>query len=178
MSIKMPSGFVITTQEPIDNRLVMSKAQMRSVADERMPQHYFSLCSDDNRIYVYDKNNTPSVETGKFVYVENTNTSLIRGYFYNNTFWITSAHTTQCEKSLDAIYVDLTVENAGDLYTWSGSQYLRACKGGGGIIYQEAGYNTDGAMSQKIVTEGVQSIGFELDDEQECVKIKLPWDNA
>jgi len=117
MAIKLPSGFVVTTQEPIDFRLVLTKEQMRTTIDERMPDNYFALCPDDNCIYYYDKNNTVDVQTGKFRLVKSK-------------------------------------------------------------LYQEPGQHTDGAMSQKTVTDGIQSITLTMDsDEQECLKLQLPWGN-
>ena len=44
-------------------------------------------------------------------------------------------------------------------------------------LYQAHGENTDGAMSQKVVTEGVNSIALTLDNtDEECLVLDLPWD--
>lgn len=62
-------GFRVGNASLIDDRLVLSKADMRAVSDVRMPDKYFALCSDDNCIYVYSKLNekqTGSNDTGRF----------------------------------------------------------------------------------------------------------------
>ena len=44
-------------------------------------------------------------------------------------------------------------------------------------LYQTSGNNTDGTMSQKAITEGVNAIKFELDgQDKECLILDLPWD--
>jgi len=40
---------------------------MLNILETEMPSQYFVLCLDDNQLYIYDKDNTPSAETGKFV---------------------------------------------------------------------------------------------------------------
>ena len=45
-------------------------------------------------------------------------------------------------------------------------------------LYQTHGKNIDGTMSQKVITEGVQSINLNVDSEdEECLIIDLPWDD-
>ena len=56
--IKIPQGFKIASKEVVDTRLVMSKAEMLTVSDAVMPEVYFTLCSDDNTMYIYNKQNT------------------------------------------------------------------------------------------------------------------------
>ena len=56
--IKIPQGFKIASKEVVDTRLVMSKAEMLTVNDSIMPEVYFTLCSDDNTMYIYNKQNT------------------------------------------------------------------------------------------------------------------------
>jgi len=56
--IQFPNGFKITSQEPVDIRLVLSKAEMKTAEiDYSMPEAYFCLCSDDYRIYSFNINN-------------------------------------------------------------------------------------------------------------------------
>lgn len=58
MPIVFPRGLTISTDEAIDTRLVLTKAQMAVVEEDfMMPGHYFCLCADDNQIYIYDVNN-------------------------------------------------------------------------------------------------------------------------
>lgn len=66
MAIKLPQGFKITSKEPIDSRIILTKAQMASMVDTLMPDSYFAVCADDNMIYVYNKQNESLEDTGKF----------------------------------------------------------------------------------------------------------------
>jgi len=43
-------------------------------------------------------------------------------------------------------------------------------------LYSTSGQNTDGAMTQKAVTDGVDEINFAVDDnDSECLKLNKPW---
>ena len=65
--IPIVQGYELNTREAIDNRLLLSKAEMKSVNDKHMPEKYFAVCKDDCMLYLYDKNtDVISVETGKF----------------------------------------------------------------------------------------------------------------
>lgn len=55
---------------PIDESLVLSKAEMRDINDNKMPDKYFCICKEDGQIYLYDKEATPSLETGKYSKLE------------------------------------------------------------------------------------------------------------
>jgi hypothetical protein len=58
MAIQFPRGFLVTTDEPIDIKLVLTKSQMAKAEELfMMPSPYFCLCSDDNKIYIYDVRN-------------------------------------------------------------------------------------------------------------------------
>lgn len=44
-------------------------------------------------------------------------------------------------------------------------------------LYQVSGQNIDGTMTQKTITDGVNSIKFDVDkDDSECLILDLPWD--
>lgn len=66
MAILLPSGFDITTQEPVDKRVLLTKEEMLNTVDGRMPDKYFCICLDDGNLYIYNKNATPNEVTGKF----------------------------------------------------------------------------------------------------------------
>lgn len=72
--IQIIQGFELLTREAVDNRLVLSKAEMLSVNDNQMPDTYFAVCSDDKKLYVYNKDSNPSKETGKFTLYKNGST--------------------------------------------------------------------------------------------------------
>jgi len=64
--INFGSGFNITSTDAVDKRLVMTKAEMLAIKKAKMPDIYFTLCSDDSQFYVYNKSKTPSTETGYY----------------------------------------------------------------------------------------------------------------
>lgn len=71
MAVQFPNGFTITSSEPIDSKLVLTKAEMRVAETElSMPDTYFCVCKDDDKFYVYDVNNTVDEVTGKFRVLE------------------------------------------------------------------------------------------------------------
>lgn len=72
--IQIIQGFELLTREAVDNRLVLSKAEMLSVNDNQMPDTYFAVCTDDKKLYVYNKDSNPSEETGKFTLYKNGST--------------------------------------------------------------------------------------------------------
>lgn len=58
--------FLPQNTTPIDPRILLSKNQMLNVSDTDQPDIYFAICKDDNKLYIYNKNNDFSEETGKF----------------------------------------------------------------------------------------------------------------
>lgn len=66
MAMKLTSGLIIKAKEVVDDRLVLTKAQMLSMKKSGMPEVYFALCSEDGQMYFYDKNAEPNEETGCF----------------------------------------------------------------------------------------------------------------
>lgn len=67
MAIQLTTGFSVGSQDLIDDRLVLSKAEMLALNENVYPVQFFCLCSDDNKIYVYNQANIPNDTTGKFV---------------------------------------------------------------------------------------------------------------
>ena len=73
-AINFPSGFIITSKDPIDSRLILTKNQMKNINFQRMPDLYFCLCSADNRLYIFDSSIPEEEEdpiTGCFRPIEN-----------------------------------------------------------------------------------------------------------
>ena len=66
MAIKLPSGISVTSKQPIDVRILLSKDEMLNIEEARMPDKYFALCKDDGELYVYDSTNSIDSTTGKF----------------------------------------------------------------------------------------------------------------
>ena len=66
MALKVGQEFKRTSPNPIDEDLVLSKAQMLAVNDDLMPEKYFCVCKEDGKMYIYNKSATPNSLTGKF----------------------------------------------------------------------------------------------------------------
>lgn len=66
MAVNFPSGFTMSHNEPVDNRLVLTKAAMVSMRETKMPPVYLAVCKDDGLLYLYNSANTKDPNTGKF----------------------------------------------------------------------------------------------------------------
>lgn len=66
MALNITAPFARGGAFPIDEALVLSKAEMRTINDNTMPDKYFCVCSDDGRMYLYNKNNSVDPETGRY----------------------------------------------------------------------------------------------------------------
>lgn len=113
-------------------------------------------------------------------YIEEISGIIYRGYYFNNKFWVDSSYTTELEKSQAYLYIDKIV--AGTMYTWDGEKFnpviTTATESAPGTmkLYQGSGTNTDGTMTQKSITEGIQNIKFSIaEDDNECLVLELPW---
>lgn len=77
MALGIPQGFILTSNEPIDSRLVLTKAQMLGMIDAKMPDTYFAVCADDGELYIFQAENEKDNNTGKF---RKVNADLLRKY--------------------------------------------------------------------------------------------------
>ena len=106
-----------------------------------------------------------------------------RGYYLNDNFFTDSTYINSLPRELNKIYID---NNTKVIYYYDGVQYISIndtlpaasdVVAGVSKLYQTGGQNIDGSMSQKAVTDGVQSINFALDEQdKECLVLDLPWD--
>lgn len=117
---------------------------------------------------------------GALTYICDNNNVILLGYYLNGKFYTDSTYTVEVEKSESKLYID---KNAHSVYIWNGENYIppspQATETIAGMmkLYQTSGNNTDGTMSQKVITEGVNTIKFELDgQDKECLVLNLPWD--
>ena len=75
MAVNFSSGFNITSNEAVDQRIIKTKEEMRSMSPAdlaRMPDKYFCMCADDGQIYFYDKEGGFKPETGYFTAFDST----------------------------------------------------------------------------------------------------------
>lgn len=70
MGVNISNEFHRTSTNPIDDSLTLSKTEMLNRDDNLMPSKYFTICTDDGCIYLYDKFATPNSTTGKFTKFE------------------------------------------------------------------------------------------------------------
>lgn len=65
------SGFHVCSPLPIDDRSLLSKSEMLTANENRYPNYFLVVCSDDGSLYMFNKNDPePSETTGKFKPVE------------------------------------------------------------------------------------------------------------
>ena len=117
---------------------------------------------------------------GALAYADDNNNVVLLGYYLNSKFYTDSTYTVELEKNENKLYID---KNAHAVYIWNGENYIplspEATETVAGMmkLYQTSGNNTDGTMSQKVITEGVNAIKLELDEQdKECLVLDLPWD--
>ena len=106
---------------PIDDTLVLSKAEMLAVTDAKMPEKYFAVCKDDGKMYVYDKFATPNANTGKFTIASGGGTSDFND-LTNRPKYLGDAMTNKT----DVMGFELIEDHDGcywydDAYTWMGA---------------------------------------------------------
>lgn len=73
--INFSSGFRITSNEAVDERIIKTKEEMRNMTPAdlaRMPDKYFCMCVDDGQLYFYDKDSGFKPETGYFTSFDST----------------------------------------------------------------------------------------------------------
>lgn len=71
--------FLYKLAAPVDTRLILSKKEMREIADNNLPDIYFALCKEDGHFYLYNKSNEASEETGKFTIITEVFTATVDG---------------------------------------------------------------------------------------------------
>ena len=51
--ISIVQGFKVMTRDAVDNRILLSKSEMRTINDSQMPEKYFAICKDDGKLYLF-----------------------------------------------------------------------------------------------------------------------------
>lgn len=121
MAVSLGTSFLRTSAEPIDNSQVLSKAEMIAMNDDLMPEKYFAVCTDDGKMYVYDKFATPNANTGKFTIASGGGTSDFND-LTNRPKYLGDAMTNKT----DVMGFELIEDHGGcywydDAYTWMGA---------------------------------------------------------
>lgn len=158
-----------------------SETDYDKVKDSFVPKKG-EICLVDTALYgLRAKIGDGATNFGNLQYSDNENSIVLLGYYFNNEFYNDSTYTIALEKNEKHLYVDKNARGA--LYIWNGNEYAsvspEATEDVAGImkLYQSHGFASDGTMSQKIITEGINSIKLELDEvDAECLVLDLPWD--
>lgn len=96
---------------------------------------------------------------------------IIKGYFYQNSFYADYTHTELLEAVIGRIYIDAA---SSKLYTYNGTSYEASISklpnataevAGAVKLYDQPGQNIDGTMTQRAITD-------ELDEKVEMVIVK------
>lgn len=86
-------------------------------------------------------------------------TIIQRGYYYNGAFYSDSTHTMLLVASIETIYIDASTSR---IYVYNGNEYIStndvlpsasATQAGIVKLYSTTGQNTDGTMTQKAITD-------------------------
>ena len=67
MAISLGTGFSIGSKDLIYDKFVLTKDEMLNINENTYPDQFFALCSDNDSLYVFNVNNIPNTETGKFI---------------------------------------------------------------------------------------------------------------
>ena len=108
--------------------------------------------------------------------LQNIDNLIVKGYFYNEEFYVDANHTDLIEKMIGRVYIDAVTSK---IYTYNGIKYetqvnnlpnATAEIAGAVKLYDQMGQNIDGTMTQKAITQELNE-KFELDvvEEEEMV---------
>lgn len=108
--------------------------------------------------------------------LQNINSLIIKGYFYQGKFYVDTGHTELLEGVTGRIYIDAV---SGKLYTYNGVNYetsngnlpnATAEIAGAVKLYDQIGQNIDGTMTQRAITNELNE-KFEMDviEEEEMI---------
>jgi hypothetical protein len=117
------------------------------------------------------------------VIMQNIDSLITKGYYYQGKFYTDAAHTTLMEDKIGRIYIDAINSR---LYTYNGTAYetqngslpnASAELAGAMKLYDEVGQNTDGTMTQRAITNELNE-KFEMDvvEEEEMVVFDINID--
>lgn len=106
-------------------------------------------------------------------YIDENSGIIFYGYYLNGKFWTDSTYTVELEKSTAYLYIDRN--NIGEMYTWDGTKYNSvtpmATESVAGMmkLYNGKGSHTDGTMTQKSITDELNTkFEVSVDEDDEC----------
>lgn len=115
-------------------------------------------------------------------YLDTKNNIVVWGYYFNEKFYTDSTYTQEISAEHEHIYIDV---NTNKIYVYDNNNYVSidnmlptASDQVAGVLklFNSQGQNTDGTMTQKAITDGIDEIKFAIDEEDsECLVLNKPW---
>ena len=114
---------------------------------------------------------------------------ILDGYYFNGKFYKDTTFTEELIKSKEALYCDISTISGvpvNKLYFYDGKEFVSVASSGvdpatptqAGIakLYNNEGLNTDGAITQKKITDSFNSVKLAIDEnDEECLVLSKPW---
>ena len=116
---------------------------------------------------------------------------IIEGYYNNGKFYKDTQYTEELIKSKELLYCDISEisgTRVNKLYFYDGVGFVSVASSGvdpatpyqAGIakLYDISGQNEDGAINQKVVTESIDDIEFDIFEDSSgeiCLQLNKPW---
>ena len=101
MSIVLNTGFSIGSKDLVYDKFVLTKEEMLNIHENTYPDQFFALCSDDDKMYSFNINNTPNAETGKFKVMSGGSTSIDDDNISSTTVYSSEKIDTDFQKITD-----------------------------------------------------------------------------
>ena len=101
MSIVLNTGFSIGSKDLVYDKFVLTKEEMLNIHENTYPDQFFALCSDDDKMYSFNINNTPNAETGKFKVMSGGSTAIDDDDVSSTTVYSSEKIDTDFQKITD-----------------------------------------------------------------------------
>ena len=156
---------------------INAKVQLRRAALSTYESHPDFVPLNGEVCFVDCPNNELKIKVGNgitaFASLDYSFAKVITGYYYNGDFYYNRAHTDKSGRYLNTVYIELDQKI---IYFYDGEQqkYVDistvvsdATPTQKGImkLYPNTGQNTDGTMTQKSITDGMENLKLEVDGE-------------
>lgn len=107
-------------------------------------------------------------------WLDQENSAIERGYYEDGKFYLDAGHTKQVEPETGSLYLDLHegiiyyYDDAKNVLTANKVVIPDASAERAGIVrlYTSLGYNEDGTMTQKAITEAIDAIQLVVDEQE------------
>ena len=103
----------------------------------------------------------------------------VEGYYFNGKFYTDPSYQIEIPGDSNKIFID---NNQLRFYSYQNNTFIPFVPDASDLfpgvvkLYKTHGQNEDGTMTQKAITDGVNSIALTLEGEEETLVLDLPWD--